>query len=93
VDVPGALPLSAFIGAYGISFLVVLTSVALAAAVLERRWEPAAVGLLIPLLLLPLAARWSLREMAREIGEGPAASASRCALLQPKSPTWSPTTR
>ena len=33
VDVPGALPLSAWIGAYGISFLVVLAGVAVAASV------------------------------------------------------------
>src|SRR3954452_17773402 len=85
VDVPGALPLSAWIGAYGISFLVVLTSVALAAAVTERRWEPAAVGLLIPLLLLPLAARWSLREMGREIREA-GGSGKPVRLLQPNIP-------
>ena len=85
VDVPGALPLSAFLGAYGLSFLVVLTSVALAAAVLERRWEPAVVGLMIPLLLLPLAARWSLREMAREIGEA-GGFGKPVRLLQPNIP-------
>src|SRR4051812_43992987 len=62
VDVPGALPLSAWIGAYGISFLIVLTSVAVATAIQRRRWEPAAIGLLVPLLLLPLAGRWSLRQ-------------------------------
>ena len=69
VDVPGALPLSAWIGAYGISFLVLLTSTAAAAAVQWRRWEPAAVGLLVPLLLLPLAGRWSLRRTAEEVRE------------------------
>jgi apolipoprotein N-acyltransferase len=66
-DVPGALPLSAWIGAYGISFLVLLTSTAVAASVQGRRWQPAAVGLLVPLLLLPLAARWSLRRDAAEL--------------------------
>jgi apolipoprotein N-acyltransferase len=69
VDVPGALPLSAWIGAYGISFLVLLASAAVAAAVQRRRWEPAAVGLLVPLLLLPLAGRWSLWRQAAEIRE------------------------
>ncbi|MFL6196701.1 MAG: apolipoprotein N-acyltransferase [Thermoanaerobaculia bacterium] len=62
VDVWGALPLSAWIGVYGVSFLAVLTSTAVAASIQRRRWEPAAIGLLIPLLLLPLAARWSLRQ-------------------------------
>jgi apolipoprotein N-acyltransferase len=69
VDVPGALQLSAWIGAYGISFLVLLTSTAAAAAVQWRRWEPAAVGLLVPLLLLPLAGRWSLQREAAEVRE------------------------
>ncbi|MFY9822915.1 MAG: apolipoprotein N-acyltransferase [Thermoanaerobaculia bacterium] len=85
VDVPGALPLSAWIGAYGISFLVVLTGVALAASLAERRWEPAVVGFLIPLLLLPLAARWSLRETAREIREA-GGFGKPVRLLQPNIP-------
>jgi apolipoprotein N-acyltransferase len=71
VDVPGALPLSAWIGAYGISFLVLLTSVSVAAAIQRRRWEPAAIGLLVPLLLLPLAGRWSLRQDALALREMP----------------------
>ncbi len=62
VDVPGALPLAAWVGAYGISGLIVLASVAVALSIQRRRWEPAALGLLVPLLLLPLAGRWSLRQ-------------------------------
>jgi apolipoprotein N-acyltransferase len=69
VDVPGALPLSAWIGAYGISFLVVLAGASVAASIQRRRWEPAAVGLLVPLLLMPFAARWSLRRDAAEVRE------------------------
>jgi apolipoprotein N-acyltransferase len=69
VDVPGALPLAAWIGVYGISFLVVLASVAVAASIQRRRWEPAVIGLLGPLLLLPLAGRWSLRQDARALHE------------------------
>ncbi|HKI04304.1 MAG TPA: apolipoprotein N-acyltransferase [Thermoanaerobaculia bacterium] len=85
VDVPGSLPLSAWIGAYGISFLVVLTSAAVAASVQRRRWEPAAAGLLVPLLLLPLAARWSLQRDAAEVRE--AGSFGRpVRLLQPNIP-------
>jgi apolipoprotein N-acyltransferase len=61
VEVAGALPLSAWIGAYGISFLVVLASTGVAAAVVRRRWEPLAIAWLVPLLLLPLAGRWSTR--------------------------------
>ncbi|HSG39883.1 MAG TPA: hypothetical protein VLE27_09625, partial [Thermoanaerobaculia bacterium] len=68
VDVAGALPLSAWLGVYGISFLVVLSGVAVAAAVQRRSWRPA-MALLLPLLLLPMAGRWSLRQDAEEIRE------------------------
>ncbi len=67
VDVPGALPLSAWIGAYGVSFLVVLTGLGAAAAFQQRRWEPLAACWLVPLLLLPVAARWSLRRSLAEL--------------------------
>lgn len=66
VDVPGALPLSAWIGPYGISFLVVLASAGVAAAVQRRRWQPLAAAWAVPLLLLPLAGRWSVREAIQE---------------------------
>lgn len=67
VDVAGALPLSAWIGPYGISFLVVLASAGVASAVQRRRWEPLAAAWAVPLLLLPLAGRWSLREGERDL--------------------------
>ena len=72
IAVPGALPLSAFVGAYGISFLVMLVAVAVAATVVRvtgrhpRPWRPLAAGILAPLLLLPMAGRWSLRRSAVE---------------------------
>lgn len=67
VDVAGALQLSAWVGPYGISFLVVLASAGLASAVERRRWEPLVVAWLVPLLLLALAGRWSLRESLDEV--------------------------
>lgn len=67
VDVAGALPLSAWVGPYGISFLVVLAGAGLASAVERRRWEPLAAAWLVPLLLLALAGRWSLRESLDEV--------------------------
>ncbi|HEX3554044.1 MAG TPA: apolipoprotein N-acyltransferase [Thermoanaerobaculia bacterium] len=89
VDVPGALPLAAWIGVYGVSFLVVLASVAVAASafvpVATRRWEPAALGIVVPLLLLPLAARWSLRQDAREAREA-GGFGKPVRLLQPNIP-------
>jgi apolipoprotein N-acyltransferase len=85
VDVPGALPISAWIGVYGVSFLVLLASTAVAAAVERRRWEPAAAGLLVPFFLLPLAGRWSLRETAAEVREARGLG-HPVSLLQPNIP-------
>jgi apolipoprotein N-acyltransferase len=84
VDVPGALPLSAWIGPYGISFLVLLTSTAVALSVQRRRWEPAALGLMIPLLLLPMAARWSLQQGKEDLLAAGGTKPVR--LLQPNIP-------
>jgi apolipoprotein N-acyltransferase len=84
VDVPGALPLSAWIGPYGISFLVLLTSTAVALSVRLRRWEPAAVGLMIPLLLLPMAARWSVQQGNEDLRAAGGTKLVR--LLQPNIP-------
>ena len=85
VDVPGALQISAWIGIYGVSFLVLLTSTAVAASIQKKRWEPAAVGLMVPLLLLPLAGRWSLVQAAKDVRE--AGSFGRpVRLLQPNIP-------
>jgi apolipoprotein N-acyltransferase len=73
IGVPGVLPLSAFIGAYGVSFLVVLVAAATAATIARlarrrrrRAWRPLLAGVAVPLLLLPLAGRWSLRRAAAE---------------------------
>jgi len=88
IAVPGALPLAAFIGAYGISFLVMLAAVGVAASTVRlagRRphpWRPLAAGLVMPLLLLPLAGRWSLRQAAKE-AERQAIAGLPVVLLQP----------
>lgn len=71
VDTPGALPLSAWIGAYGVTFLVLLANVAAARAVARRRWEPAvAVGLAV-VFLLSLGGRWGAGEPVRPSGATP----------------------
>lgn len=57
-DLPGALPLSAWIGAYGVSFLLVLANVAAARALLRRSLATLAVGWAVPLLLLAVGGRW-----------------------------------
>jgi apolipoprotein N-acyltransferase len=85
-DVPGALPLSAAIGAYGISGLVVFAATGVALAVVRRRWEPLAAGFALPLLLLALGGRWGTRfEVGRfeRLAETPGAPLR---LLQPNIP-------
>ncbi len=62
VEVPGALPVAAWIGAWGVSFLVLCANTGAALAVARRRWPPAALGLLVPLLLLALGGRWGTGE-------------------------------
>jgi len=95
VDVAGALPLSAWIGAYGISFLVVLAGLGVAAAFQTRRWEPLAVCWLVPLLLLPMAARWSHRRalLELEMAHGVGGVGISVRLIQPNIPNlvgWDP---
>ena len=79
VDVAGALPLSGWVGPYGISFLVVLANAGVAAAVERRRWEPLAAAWLVPLLLFPLAGRWSVRQTHADL--------QRAGVIGPAGPT------
>jgi len=58
-DLPGALPLASWIGAWGVSGLLVATSAGLARAWRSRRWETAAWALLVPAALLPIGARFA----------------------------------
>ena len=57
IDVPGALPLSAWIGAFGVSFLVLFANVGVAMAWTRKSFRPLALALLVPLLLLGVAGR------------------------------------
>jgi apolipoprotein N-acyltransferase len=96
VGVAGALPLSAWIGAYGVSWLVVWVATGVALSLARRRsgegsgparrsWQPLLAGLALPLLLLPLAGRWSLRRAAAE-GAYAAQAGLPIRLLQPNVP-------
>jgi apolipoprotein N-acyltransferase len=64
VDVPGALPLSAWIGAYGVGFLVVAVNAAVARAVLTRRVTPVLTVALLASFVLAVGARWGAGEAA-----------------------------
>lgn len=59
VEVPGALPLSSWIGPYGVGWLLVAANTSIALAVGRGKWEAATVGILTPLLLLALAGRFA----------------------------------
>jgi apolipoprotein N-acyltransferase len=95
VDVAGALPLAAAVGPYGISFLVLLTSTGAAAAWERRRPEPMVVAFVVPLLLLPIAGRWSLRRSETDLAAARsiAGPGEPVRLLQPNIPNlvdWDP---
>ena len=57
-DLPGALPLASWIGAFGVSALVLAPNLGIARALVRRDWRPAAIGLLVPAIVLPVAARF-----------------------------------
>ena len=52
VELPGALPLAAWIGAYGLSLLLLLTNNGIARALTDRRWQPAALAIGSTVVLL-----------------------------------------
>ena len=85
LEVPGALPAAAWIGAWGVSFLVVLASTGLALALARRAPAWAALGVLVPLLVLALGARWGAGEPRRP-GEMPPARGRPVRILQPNIP-------
>jgi apolipoprotein N-acyltransferase len=58
-DWPGALPLASWIGARGVSALVLVPPLGLALAVRRRSWLPLALGALVPAALLPVGARFA----------------------------------
>ena len=78
VDLPGALPLAAWIGCYGVSLLLLMVNNGVARSVAVRRWQPAGatVGPVIVLLVLGL---WS----SARIGPGGDIDAVLVRVLQP----------
>ncbi len=95
-EVPGALPLAAWVGVWGVSWLVLGSNAGLALGVRLRRWPPAACGVLVPLLLLPVAGRFAtpaahpsdpgpglIRELARDGAAPDGHASSPVRIIQP----------
>ena len=78
VEVAGALPLAGWVGPWGISFLVVLANAGVALGLARRDWRTAAVAVLVPLALLPMAGRFDAAGT-----EPPAHHGQPVRLLQP----------
>ncbi len=94
IDVAGALPLAAWIGAFGVSFLLVFVNVSIALAWNRRRWDIAAAGVLTALTLLILAGRFSHGEdhvIPSAPLRGDATAGREVRVIQPDTPivnTW-----
>ena len=88
VDLPGALALSAWVGAFGVSWLLVFANTCVALAIRHRQWDLAWVGILLAALLLSLAARFSRGdEGAESILQRPSGEVR---VIQPDSPIVGP---
>jgi len=81
-EVPGALALSSWIGAWGVSLAVALANAGWARTLERRRVGPAAAATLGVLLVLAWAARWA-KPPAVEVG---AAARLPVAVVQPNTP-------
>ena len=73
VATEGALPLAAWIGAYGVSALVVGTNAALGWSLARRSRSGLLLAVLVPFLVLALAARFASAERSAVRGEHPLA--------------------
>jgi apolipoprotein N-acyltransferase len=93
-EVPGALPVAAWIGAYGVSYLLLLANVGATAALLRRPRLPGVAAVLGCLLALAVGARWGDGGPAPDDGDsGGRAAAMPVRLLQPNTANqvvWDP---
>jgi len=69
IDLPGALPLAAWVGPHGVTFLLVLANTAVALAVRRRRWQGAMATVGAILLLLGTAGRWATSSLTVSDGD------------------------
>jgi apolipoprotein N-acyltransferase len=79
IEVPGALELSSWIGAWGVTYLLVAANVGVARGVASRQWPPALLALLVPATLLAVGARFA-------IAADPHAEPRRVRVVQPDIP-------
>lgn len=85
-EVPGALRLSAWAGAWGVSYLVVGVSLGVSRAIATRRWQTAALALLLPAVLLPIGGRWAAGAIADRAAGEPQSPVRRAVIVQPDTP-------
>lgn len=87
VDLPGALPLSAWIGAFGVSYLLIFANVSLAWAVKRRSGSPAVLAVLLPMLVLGMAGRFgAVRDSGASARPAREVRAREVRVVQPDSP-------
>ena len=60
IDVPGALQLAAWLGPYGVAYLLVFCNVAVTICLVDRRWRTGVAAVGITWVILALAARWAV---------------------------------
>ncbi len=68
-EMPGALALSSWIGAYGVSFLAVLANLGAAEAVFRRRWRGGLAAILAVALALAVGARFAAPPAKAGVGQ------------------------
>jgi len=85
-DVPGALRLSAWVGAWGVSYLVVFVSLGIARSIATRHWQTAAFALLLPAVVLPIGGRWAAGAIADRAAGEPQSPVRRAVIVQPDTP-------
>lgn len=83
VDMPGALPLSAWIGAFGVSWIMLLANVGLARALVARRWDLAILAVFLPLTLLITGGRFASQAVLEPAN---LAGSADVRIVQPDSP-------
>ncbi len=87
VDLPGVLPLAAWMGAFGVSFLVAFVNVCVAESVRQRRWEPAVIGCLSAATLLVGVGRFSSDAVLTSTASSrSSATGHEVLVIQPDSP-------